>query len=91
MAALAGAGSVSGKSGRKPNFLFLIADDHAGYVLGADGNKLARTRTSTGSPRKEPGSPAITAIRRLHAVAAIVFHRADAILGRCHGSPNSAL
>src|SRR2546426_10992907 len=29
--------------GRKPNFLFLIADDHAGYVLGADGNRLART------------------------------------------------
>src|SRR5262245_33013509 len=29
--------------GRKPNFLFLIADDHAGYVLGADGNRLAQT------------------------------------------------
>src|SRR5215471_361666 len=29
--------------GRKPNLLFLIADDHAGYVLGADGNKLAHT------------------------------------------------
>src|SRR3989442_753307 len=43
MAALAGAASVHAKSGRKPNFLFLIADDHAGYVLGADGNKLART------------------------------------------------
>lgn len=28
---------------RRPNFLFLIADDHAGYVLGADGNKLAET------------------------------------------------
>ncbi|HZT37761.1 MAG TPA: sulfatase-like hydrolase/transferase [Bryobacteraceae bacterium] len=28
---------------RKPNFLFLIADDHAGYVLGCDGNPLART------------------------------------------------
>ena len=41
--ALAGAASLRGKSGRKPNFLFLIADDHAGYVLGADGNKMART------------------------------------------------
>ena len=30
-------------SGRKPNFLYLIADDHAGYVLGADGNKRAQT------------------------------------------------
>lgn len=30
-------------SGRRPNFLFLLADDHAGYVLGVDGNPLART------------------------------------------------
>src|SRR3981081_2505507 len=43
VAALAGAPSVRGKSGRKPNLLFLIADDHAGYVLGADGNRLAHT------------------------------------------------
>lgn len=28
---------------RKPNFLFILADDHAGYVLGADGNRLAET------------------------------------------------
>ncbi|MBK5290436.1 MAG: sulfatase-like hydrolase/transferase [Acidobacteriia bacterium] len=27
----------------KPNFLFLLADDHAGYVLGAAGNRLAET------------------------------------------------
>jgi choline-sulfatase len=27
----------------KPNLLFLIADDHAGYALGAAGNKFART------------------------------------------------
>ncbi len=27
----------------RPNFLFLISDDHAGYVLGADGDRLART------------------------------------------------
>lgn len=31
------------KTRRKPNFLFIIADDHAGYVLGADGNRQART------------------------------------------------
>src|SRR5882762_8486275 len=43
MATLAGTASIRGKSGRRPSFLFLIADDHAGYVLGADGNKLART------------------------------------------------
>src|ERR1700680_2086070 len=43
MAALASAAAVRGESGRKPNLLFLIADDHAGYVLGADGNKLAHT------------------------------------------------
>jgi choline-sulfatase len=28
---------------RRPNFLFLIADDHAGYVLGAHGDREART------------------------------------------------
>jgi arylsulfatase A-like enzyme len=28
---------------QKPNFLFILADDHAGYVLGADGNRVART------------------------------------------------
>src|SRR5207302_4069953 len=28
---------------RKPNFLFLLADDHAGYVLGCDGNRMAHT------------------------------------------------
>src|SRR5712692_2945857 len=31
------------KRTRRPHLLFLIADDHAGYVLGADGNTLART------------------------------------------------
>jgi choline-sulfatase len=31
------------KTATRPNFLFLIADDHAGYVLGAHGDKLART------------------------------------------------
>lgn len=28
---------------RKPNLLYILADDHAGYVLGADGNKQAIT------------------------------------------------
>jgi len=28
---------------RKPNFLLILADDHAGYVLGCDGNRQART------------------------------------------------
>src|SRR5882724_4539557 len=28
---------------RRPNFVFLLADDHAGYVLGCDGNPLAST------------------------------------------------
>lgn len=31
------------KRTRPPNLLFLIADDHAGYVLGAHGNRLAST------------------------------------------------
>jgi hypothetical protein len=28
---------------REPNFLFILADDHAGYVLGCNGNSLATT------------------------------------------------
>lgn len=28
---------------RRPNLLFLIADDHAAYVMGCDGNRQART------------------------------------------------
>lgn len=31
------------KRDRRPNLLFLIADDHAGHVLGSDGNRLAPT------------------------------------------------
>ncbi len=42
MASIAAA-PVARTQGRKPNFLFILADDHAGYVLGAAGNKLART------------------------------------------------
>jgi choline-sulfatase len=37
------AASVAAQSRRKPNFLFILADDHAGYVLGCDGNRDART------------------------------------------------
>ncbi len=35
--------AVSQPPQRKPNFLFIIADDHAGYVLGCDGNAKAVT------------------------------------------------
>jgi len=28
---------------KRPNLLLILADDHAGYVLGADGNRLAQT------------------------------------------------
>ncbi|MBE0659820.1 MAG: sulfatase-like hydrolase/transferase [Bryobacteraceae bacterium] len=31
------------RGSKQPNLLFLMADDHAGYVLGGDGNKRART------------------------------------------------
>lgn len=31
------------RRGRKPNLLYLFADDHAGYVFGADGNRRAYT------------------------------------------------
>ena len=39
------AAATAGRGGapRRPNFLFLLADDHAGYVLGCDGNGLAPT------------------------------------------------
>lgn len=43
LAALTSLAAARGKNGRKPNLLYILADDHAGYVLGADGNKLART------------------------------------------------
>lgn len=43
MVATLAAASARAQKGRRPNFLFLIADDHAGYVLGADGNKMAHT------------------------------------------------
>jgi choline-sulfatase len=42
-AVLAGAPMLLAAKAKRPNFLFLVADDHAGYVLGADGNRLART------------------------------------------------
>ncbi|HUS07062.1 MAG TPA: sulfatase-like hydrolase/transferase [Bryobacteraceae bacterium] len=41
---VAGASAATARAAAsKPNFLFLIADDHAGYVLGADGNRQANT------------------------------------------------
>lgn len=39
---LAGAAAQAARS-RRPNLLFILADDHAGYVLGCDGNAMART------------------------------------------------
>jgi choline-sulfatase len=42
-ALIGGAVSVAAQSRPKPNFLFVIADDHAGYVLGCGGNRDART------------------------------------------------
>lgn len=39
----AGAAAQAVSPQRRPNLLFLMADDHAGYVLGSDGNALART------------------------------------------------
>ena len=38
-----GRGSVARPRDRKPNLLYLFADDHAGYVLQADGNRRAQT------------------------------------------------
>src|SRR5438105_2062330 len=43
LASLAGAVRSRGEKRQKPNFVFLMADDHAGYVLGCDGNRQAQT------------------------------------------------
>ncbi len=42
LAGMAAAGWSRGEAAR-PNFVFLLADDHAGYVLGCDGNRQAET------------------------------------------------
>lgn len=31
------------RAGTRPNLVYILADDHAGYVLGCEGNSLART------------------------------------------------
>lgn len=43
LAGLAGAAASRGEKRQPPNFIFLLADDHAGYVLGCDGNRQAET------------------------------------------------
>ncbi|HEY1339286.1 MAG TPA: sulfatase-like hydrolase/transferase [Bryobacteraceae bacterium] len=42
MAGMAGT-ALRGADGPRPNFVFILADDHAGYVLGCDGNRQAET------------------------------------------------
>lgn len=43
LAGLAAAPLVLSQTPRRPNFLFILADDHAGYVMGCDGNQNAST------------------------------------------------
>jgi choline-sulfatase len=43
LAGLAGAMAPRADQAQRPNFIFLLADDHAGYVLGCDGNGQAET------------------------------------------------
>ena len=43
LAGMAAAGWSRGDNQRRPNFLFLLADDHAAYVLGCDGDRQAET------------------------------------------------
>ena len=43
MSGLAAVPLLRSRPRRKPNLLFILADDHAGYVLGCDGNRLAHT------------------------------------------------
>src|SRR5215467_2683361 len=65
------AASAWAQGSRKPNFLFILADDHAGYVLGADGNHQARTPNldrlaseGTRFARHHCNSPVCTASRQ---------------------------
>jgi choline-sulfatase len=45
--------SCTGRASRRtPNFLFLLADDHAGYVMGCDGNAKAATPHLDGLARE---------------------------------------
>jgi choline-sulfatase len=41
--AVAAAPMIAQSTSRKPNFVYILADDHAGYVLGCDGNPKADT------------------------------------------------
>lgn len=43
LAGLAWAAASREEKRQPPNFIFLLADDHAGYVLGCDGNRQAET------------------------------------------------
>jgi choline-sulfatase len=43
VAGAAAAAPLIAQTSRKPNFVFILADDHAGYVLGCDGNGKAET------------------------------------------------
>jgi choline-sulfatase len=40
---MAGTVAARAQNRSRPNFIFLLADDHAGYVLGCDGNRQAET------------------------------------------------
>ncbi len=43
LAASVAATQLRGATAKRPNFVFILADDHAGYAMGADGNPLAST------------------------------------------------
>ena len=43
LAGMAASAFAKAPRGKPLNFLFIIADDHAGYVMGADGNRMAET------------------------------------------------
>jgi arylsulfatase A-like enzyme len=42
-AALSQLARAQTRARRRPNFLFILADDHAGYIMGCDGNRAAVT------------------------------------------------
>ena len=78
----------------RPNFVFLLADDHAdrAYVQGAAGNTTARTAILD-QARAAPRHAICFALLQLagmHSIAAELFHRPDAPHGGCDAPADAA-
>jgi len=76
---------------KKPNFLFLIADDHAGYALGADGDRLSSTPNLDHlASQSVRFTRHFLQLAGVHTVQAVAAHRSDASLCRGHSFANAS-